>query len=244
MTAGVPLLDLGNQRLKVARTTGPGVYELLASVRHDKWIGSDGQNWILDQLQSFRQPAWLCSTRPELSAQWLSDEHLQSRLRLVEQRHVPLNVKTTGTGTDRLLASLAAWKRTRSAVLVADLGTAWTLDATTAIGDFLGGAIGPGLGTQERALAKACPHLGPPAAEPCSGIPANTADAVAEGSRTALALALDALSWAYEQDLEGGARRFVCGGDARDLAPWISADWAYADHLVLEGMTWLDHTSS
>lgn len=215
--------------------------EVLASVRHVDWQSGEDKQWLLQQLGRFRQPAWLCSTRPELSSKWLQDEQLCDHLCLVEKEHIPLQIKTTGTGMDRLLASLAAWKRTRGAVLVADLGTAWTLDATTAEGDFLGGAIGPGLATQEQALAEACPHLGPPSKQPCSGIPANTPDAVAEGSRTALALALDALSWAYEQDLPGGARRFLCGGDAPLIGPWMSADWAYADQLVLEGMSWLSH---
>jgi type III pantothenate kinase len=243
VAAGIPLLDLGNQRLKLGRTTGPGVVELLASVQHSQWQDGEDKAWLLEQLQRFPEPAWLCSTRPEVAAKWLADEQLATRIREVKKDHIPLQVQTTGTGMDRLLASLAAWKRVRGAVLVADMGTAWTLDATTAEGKFLGGAIGPGLGTQERALADACPHLGAPAEEPCSGIPATTPDAVAEGSRTSLALALDALSWAYEQDLPGGARRFLCGGDARLLIPWMSADWAYADHLVLEGMSWLDHAS-
>ncbi len=241
MAAGIPLLDLGNQRLKLARTTGPGMVELLASVRHSQWKPGEDRAWLLEQLQRFSKPAWLCSTRPELAGLWLEDPQLSAKICEVKKEHVPLDVMTTGTGMDRLLASLAAWKRVRGAVLVADMGTAWTLDATTAEGQFLGGAIGPGLGTQERALAEACPHLGEPAGEPCSGIPATTPDAVAEGSRTSLALALDALSWAYEQDLPGGARRFICGGDAPQIGPWMSADWAYADHLVLEGMSWLDH---
>lgn len=241
MAAGVPLLDLGNQRLKLARTTGPGLVEVLASVRHVDWQPGEGETWLEEQLDRFSQPAWLSTTRPELSAKWLADERVGTRVREVKGEHIPLQIQTTGTGMDRLLASLAAWKRARGAVLVADLGTAWTLDATTKSGSFLGGAIGPGLGTQERALAEAAPHLGAPAELPCSGIPANTADAVAEGSRTALALALDALSWAYEQDLEGTAKRFLCGGDAQLIAPWMSADWSYADHLVLEGMSWLEH---
>jgi pantothenate kinase type III len=241
VAAGIPLLDLGNQRLKLARSTGPGQVDLIASVRLQELQAEQGVQWLSDELRRFDRPAFVCSTRPDLLQAWLVEPRLAELLLVLQKEQLPLDVQTTGTGMDRLLASLAAWRLSNRAVLVADLGTAWTLDATTAQGVFLGGAIGLGLGSQDRALQEACPHLHLPADQPCSGIPNNTSDAVAEGSRTALALALDALAWAYEQDLEGGAQRYLCGGDARAIAPWMSADWTYADHLVLQGMAWLAH---
>jgi len=240
VAAGSLLVDLGNRRLKLARSTSAGQVDALATFDHRV----EGQlpralAYLADQLDHFRGQAWLSSTAPEVLERILAVDALGAAFRVVEEKDLPLTVATVGTGSDRLLAALAAWRRSRSAVVVADLGTAWTLDVTSRAGVFLGGAIGPGLSLQERALAESCPHLAPPAAEPTSGVPANTADAVAEGTRMALALALHDLAWAYEKDLGSPAIRFLSGGDRARIRPWLRGDWTDCETLVLEGMSWL-----
>jgi type III pantothenate kinase len=70
---------------------------------------------------------------------------------LVVGRDLPLPMQTDlpdpqGIGTDRLCAAVAAYDRLGSACVVADFGTAITIDCISNEGVFLGGAILPGLG--------------------------------------------------------------------------------------------------
>lgn len=65
-----------------------------------------------------------------------------------------LTREPTRVGTDRLVAALAAHELTNGACIVIDAGTAITVDAVSAEGEFLGGAIAPGPGTMLRALMR------------------------------------------------------------------------------------------
>ena len=55
-------------------------------------------------------------------------------------------------GTDRIVNAAAAHYLYRGAVIVTDLGTATTFDVISREGDYLGGAIAPGLATAAEAL--------------------------------------------------------------------------------------------
>jgi len=55
-------------------------------------------------------------------------------------------------GADRLAQASAAWARTRAACVVVSMGTAITIDAVNARGEFVGGLIAPGLRLMARAL--------------------------------------------------------------------------------------------
>lgn len=232
----IALLDLGNQRLKGAQWDG-------------SWPLAEPAAWPLPEREA-DWPAWqrqLAAWLPA-GAIWLSSSNPRALGRLLSGAldgravHVagsepwPFPVRSRGSGSDRVLAAHAAWRRGRGPVLVASLGTAWTLDVVDATGAFRGGAIGAGLRIQEQALAAACPHLprpGPPAPEP---IPEDSAAAVACGTRAALAVALEGLAARFEQALGAPARRYLCGGDAGQLRAWLGASWEDAPHLVLEGL--------
>src|SRR5690554_3431787 len=55
-------------------------------------------------------------------------------------------------GADRLVNAVAAWDRHRTSLVVVDFGTATTFDAITAKGEYLGGAISPGVTISSEAL--------------------------------------------------------------------------------------------
>jgi pantothenate kinase type III len=55
-------------------------------------------------------------------------------------------------GADRLAQASAAWARAKGACVVVSLGTAITIDAVNARGDFKGGLIAPGLRLMAKAL--------------------------------------------------------------------------------------------
>lgn len=85
-------------------------------------------------------------------------------------------------GADRLVAMVGAKTRYGTPALVIDLGTATTFNALDTAGDFLGGAIAPGLNIQSEALHQFTARLprveiGPPA----SPLATNTRDALRSG---------------------------------------------------------------
>src|SRR2546428_4864061 len=64
-------------------------------------------------------------------------------------------------GADRIVNGVAAYERCKSAVIVVDFGTATTFDAISAKGEYLGGAIAPGLSISAEALFERAARLPP-----------------------------------------------------------------------------------
>lgn len=62
-------------------------------------------------------------------------------------------------GADRIINAVAAYERFRSGCLVVDFGTATTFDVVTPKGEYLGGAIAPGIGISADALFHAAAKL-------------------------------------------------------------------------------------
>lgn len=62
-------------------------------------------------------------------------------------------------GADRIVNGVAAYERCRSAVIVVDFGTATTFDAISGRGEYLGGAIAPGLNIAAEALFQRAARL-------------------------------------------------------------------------------------
>ncbi len=62
-------------------------------------------------------------------------------------------------GADRICNAVAAYAKFGGPVIVVDLGTATTFSAVSAEGDFLGGAIAPGIGISVDALAEHAAQL-------------------------------------------------------------------------------------
>ncbi len=62
-------------------------------------------------------------------------------------------------GADRIVNGVAAYERFHRAVIVVDFGTATTFDAISARGEYLGGAIAPGLAISAEALFQRAARL-------------------------------------------------------------------------------------
>src|SRR5207237_141811 len=85
-------------------------------------------------------------------------------------------------GADRIVNCVAAKRRYGAPCLVVDLGTATTFDVVDAAGDFVGGAIAPGLGVAAEALAGRGARLAPvPLVAPAQAIGRNTTEAMQSG---------------------------------------------------------------
>jgi len=226
----VYLLDLGNRRLKWAPAEGSGQWGKVSSVS-----ASEAPDLVAELAKGadlFR----MSSVNPE------SATLVRQAIGAVPMKEVgvdgwPLRVQSEGTGADRVTAAFAAHQRSQGASLVADFGTAWTLDVVDHEGVFRGGAIGPGLGLAESALHEAAPHLGSALVDWKGEFPTSTPAALAVGTVGALVLSIEALAtrWASELKLEAPSL-FLTGGDAERLAPWFSAEWTCVPELVLDGL--------
>ena len=142
-------------------------------------------------------------------------------------------------GSDRLLAALAARERWGAPVLVADCGTASTLDAVDARGVFVGGAILCGLETMRDALAARAAQLPPvPLAAPARALGTSTVECLQVGLVRGHAGSLAALADALRAELDAPTAPLIGTGGLSlllaEAAPGLFA--ALAPHLVLEGL--------
>jgi type III pantothenate kinase len=122
-------------------------------------------------------------------------------------------------------------------VVVADLGTALTVDLVSGEGVFLGGTIAPGLRLCLEALSlktSLLPRvdLSPPA----SVLGTNTADCIRSGVVYGAAGMAEGLVRRVAAYAEGPARTVLTGGDAPFLSPYLSFPHEIDPHLVLRGM--------
>ena len=147
----------------------------------------------------------------------------------------------TSLGVDRWLAMIAARSRADGAFAVVGAGTAVTFDAVDAGGRHLGGLILPGDRLMIEALATNTRRLGivAPATRAPGGIATygrGTADAVAHGTRIAIAAAIDRAVGFLEQEIGTVPRLILTGGDAEQLSGWLATRAEVRADLVLAGL--------
>jgi type III pantothenate kinase len=148
-----------------------------------------------------------------------------------------LRVKSpAAVGADRLAGALSAHRRFGASVVV-DFGTAVTVNAVSAKGEFLGGAILPGAALAAGALGAgtARVRVGAPG-KPVRPPGRSTAEAVAAGTIFGLAGAVDRLVDETLSALGGRAALVATGGGAELIAPLCRRKFRRLPNLVLEGL--------
>ncbi len=140
-------------------------------------------------------------------------------------------------GADRICNAIGAFARYGGPAIVVDFGTATTFDAIASNGDYLGGAIIPGIGISMDALFRQAARLyrvelvAPPRA-----IGTNTVHAMQSGLVFGYAGQTDAMVDRFRQELGGQARVIATGGLA-ELIHKESRTIEVVDELVtLEGL--------
>lgn len=230
------LLDVGNSRCK------------WALVQDGRWThqgATDNGEW------STLQPAFAALPPPaRILVSNVAGETMAQRLRAVcagwasLPEFVTARAEQCGVrngyqhperlGSDRWAALIAAWGRVHGACLVVNCGTATTVDALSAQGEFLGGLILPGAGLMQQSLATNTAQL---VAEhgTLQDFPRNTADAIHSGM---LRATLGAIR--YQFDLlrvrYGAVRCLLGGGAAGVIQPHLDLPLERMDGLVLKGL--------
>lgn len=140
-------------------------------------------------------------------------------------------------GTDRLLAAAAAFDRMKAACVVADFGTAVTIDLVADDGAFLGGTILPGMSLCARALHEHTALL--PLVEvgrPTETLGKNTVDAIRNGIFAMMAGALREITERYASEIGKWPPLIVTGGDAETIAGACDFVDRIAPDLGLDGL--------
>jgi type III pantothenate kinase len=140
-------------------------------------------------------------------------------------------------GADRLVDAVAAIRRYGAPAIIVDFGTATTFNAISRDGEYLGGAIAPGVGTSLEALFRSAAqlrrfHL----VEPPRAIGGNTIEAMQSGTFYGFIGLLEGMVSRFKAELGDDARVVATGGWSELMGRASSA----VDHidplLTLEGL--------
>lgn len=218
--------DVGNSRVKwgVVAADGRAIAEVLS-------LPDDPAAW--SAALTLRPPKLcvLASVRPQRSerlAEWLAAQGFDIR-RLHDPAELPIKtdvVEPRRVGVDRLLNAVAALRRLQPGepAILADAGSAVTVDWLDEAHVYRGGTIFPGLRLMAEAL-HAYTALLPlvEVAEPVPEVPAaDTIPALKAGIFHAVVGGIERLARLLAKQSAAPARLFVTGGDAALLAPALS----------------------
>ncbi|MBU0550195.1 type III pantothenate kinase [Myxococcota bacterium] len=142
-------------------------------------------------------------------------------------------------GADRIVNAVAAYQRYHCGLIVVDLGTATTLDVVTPKGEYLGGAICPGVRISNDALfdnAARLPRV--EFAKPRSAIGRNTVHSVQAGMYYGYVSLIDGLVTRMRAELSFPCKVIATGGLASSIADDSETIEEVDELLTLEGL-WL-----
>jgi len=140
-------------------------------------------------------------------------------------------------GADRVVAAVAAFAKYGGPVIVVDFGTATTFDAISAKGEYLGGAIAPGIEIAAQALYEKTAKL--PRIEikkPLSVIGKTTETSMQAGLYFGYKGLIEGLIAELQQDLGPETKVVMTGGYAELFFPQQRQAFFYEPDLVLEGL--------
>lgn len=121
-------------------------------------------------------------------------------------------------GADRIVDAAAALRLYGGPVIVVDIGTATVFDAVTANGDYLGGAIAPGMVIASDALFSSTSQLRRvELVAPATAIGRNTIHAIQSGVVLGYADLVRGMVARFDAELGGGAKVVATGGLAHIL---------------------------
>ena len=230
------LIDAGNTRIKwalVAPDSGLGGWLASGAVAHAQ-LDTLGAQWarltiseaLLSNVAGASIASRLRAMLPVAARDFVSLPQLAG---LSNGYRNPAQL-----GCDRFAAAIGARAvAPGQAVIVANCGTATTIDAITADGVFLGGMILPGLGLMASSLARntaQLPQIADAAPLP-AGFADNTDDAILSGC---LAAQTGAIERAVR--MHGAQACLLSGGAAPRIAQTLALPFQLVDNIVMLGL--------
>ena len=186
----------------------------------------------------------LCSTVPAVlreMREMLSEYHAAVPTVIVEpgtKTGVPvLTDNPKEAGTDRIVNTIAAFSLYGGPSIVVDFGTSTNLDVVSAKGEFLGGALAPGIEISLDALAQRAAQLRKvELVRPRSVIGKNTVEALQSGALYGFAGQVDGLVRRISDELGGVQAVIATGGLAPIVVPESQTITHHDPDLTLVGL--------
>ena len=180
---------------------------------------------------------------PRLAPEYvrLCERHLESPCLLVGpsvKTGMPILIDNPRElGSDRLVNAVAAYERFRGRCLSVDFGTSINVDAVSADGEYLGGAIAPGVEVSIEALsARAAKLPRIQLEEPEAAIGRNTQAALQSGFVFGFAGLVDGVVGRMREELGSPATVIATGGMAVAMAPLCETIDEVDSYLTLRGL--------
>jgi type III pantothenate kinase len=182
------------------------------------------------------------SVVPPLGSQYeqLTERYLEAECLLVEpgiKTGMPIRIDNPlEVGADRLVNAVAAYDLVGGACVVVDFGTGINFDAVSAAGEYLGGAIAPGLEVSLTALVERAARI--PRIElgrPEAAIGRSSRAAIQSGVVFGFAGLIDGVARRIGEEL-GEARYIATGGLASVIVPFTETIQEVDDLLTLKGL--------
>jgi type III pantothenate kinase len=140
-------------------------------------------------------------------------------------------------GADRIVNAVAAYDRYESACIVVDFGTATTFDYITGRGEYVGGAIAPGLGISMNALIEHAAKLyRVELVRPREVVGRTTVGAIQSGVIYGYTALVDGLVAKIIKERGEKARVIATGGLADLIAPGSESIEEVDEFLTLKGL--------
>ena len=181
------------------------------------------------------KPAWT-----ELIANIVGDE-LGEKVHIIG-KDIPLPItcwvdEPGKVGTDRLVAAAAAYAVVEDAVVVADLGTAVTIDLVDQNGIFQGGVICPGFEISAKALNENTAQLPKVTlTRPEAPFGKNTVDAINCGLYYSIIGALEEIIRRYAEKIGRWPQTIITGSGAKLIKDDCQFIDSYVPNLVIKGI--------
>lgn len=148
-------------------------------------------------------------------------------------------------GADRIVNSVAAYQKYRTSLIVIDFGTATTFDCISKAGQYLGGAISPGIMIASEALFQKASKL--PRVElfvpPAHAIGENTIASIQSGIIFGYAGLVDGMVSRIKAEMDSDPRVIATGGLASLMKNVSAAIEAVEPVLTLEGLRIISESS-
>ncbi len=187
--------------------------------------------------------AIVASVVPQQDQEWtaLNDRYFHGRLLEVGPGiKLGMPIRTDNpreVGADRLMNAVAAFERIGGACVVVDFGTSINYDVVSPEGEYLGGAIAPGVQISMDALTQRAARLVKVEIEaPGAAIGRNTQAAIRSGIVYGFAGQVDGIVARIREELGVEASTIATGGLAAAIAPFCDEIDDVDDLLTLTGL--------
>ena len=171
----------------------------------------------------------------------IARDHLNEEVHIIgKDIPLPMSVwvdEPDKVGTDRVVSAAAAYAVVEDAVVVADFGTAVTIDLVDQNGVFLGGVICPGFEISAKALKDNTAQLpNIKVTKPNAPYGRNTADAINCGLYYSIVGALQEVIRRYAEELGKWPQTIITGSGAKTIQTDCEFIDNYVPNLVVKGI--------